>query len=739
MNIMPTPSSPLSLCSFVLLSTLVGLFEPLRAQTGPDKPAPAANDKNAEDAMKLQAFVVSSDKDKGYAATNAFGVTRMDTPLMEISQMVTVVNRQFLDDTGATTLYDALRYVSGISERSNVADTGLTIRGYQMSTAYTDGFADTQTQSQMGAEPFLYERIEVMKGPNALVYGSHAGGGLVNKVRKVPQWKAGGLLALTVGNYNQYKGELDYNLPVGDKLAFRVLGVYRDEDLIYGEHVNGAWAHRWNFAPMVTWRPSPNTQLRVSGEFLNESHFKHYGDAFMLQPFTSGGASVYTDISGTSFGKLPRNFSVSDTSARAENTKYAVLVALESEVMDNWSIRVATYTNWWAHDSLDVANQGVQANNQFLNRNWPLNTNDNYDMTGSVDSILKFNFLKAEHKLLFISQFHHEGNGAETFQGGTQVSGSLMLIPIPFDIYNPVYGNLGPFHGVHTVKTFTENNSWGTSVQDEARFFRNRLIAVAGVRYDWYTTRTDNLFNKTSGATSRGSATTAKYGLIYRPNQSFSAYYNHSETYAPNFGANPDGTTFVPSRGLIDEIGLKSGLLDGRISGSISVFDLVQNNLLVPDPYQPRQILGYRVQTARQTTKGIDADMIFSVTRNLDLIVSAAKIKVKLPSGLQPQGTPERTAAAWARYQFPNGSLKGLAFGGGGRWQSDFFSETGNQIHLPGWHTFDFFAQYAWGSQEVALNISNVTDEWYLDRGVTRNAIFHGPDRSIKVRYVRKF
>lgn len=151
----------------------------LHAQTAANKPV-------EEERIALQEFVVSETEDnKGYAATSTGAATRTNTALIDTPTVVNVVTRAFLEDTQASELYDALKYVPGVSIESNVGDSVM-MRGYTVRSQFTDGLYDNQNQSQLGAEPYQYERVEVLKGPAAMVYGSTALGGLVNRVRKVP-------------------------------------------------------------------------------------------------------------------------------------------------------------------------------------------------------------------------------------------------------------------------------------------------------------------------------------------------------------------------------------------------------------------------------------------------------------------------------------------------------------------------------------------------------------------------
>lgn len=706
----------------LLAAGLLGLLSTLHGQAARPASTPAPGTAAAgSEPTRLKEFVVTEAQNVGYSTTNAIGVTRTNTPLIDIPQVVNVLNREFLEDTQAGELYDALKYISGVSIESNVGDSVM-IRGYTVRGQHTDGISDTQTQSQMGAEPFLFERLEVLKGPSALVYGSHAIGGVLNRVRKTPQWKPAGLAAVTVGNHSQFKGEFDYTAPLNDQFAYRVIAAWRDEDLVNGVNVRNAFAERWNFSPMLTWRPRDNLQIRFSGEFLHEESFKHWGDNAMFQPFVRGGR--------TTFGTLPRDFTFSDPQSAGDNDKAAVWLSLETEVTSDWSLRLATFFNRWDHDVIDILPGGLQANNRLMNRSWRRIYNDDYDLTVALDSIFNFKLGASDHKFLTILQ-RSEGWG---YEGRTNSSA-----PPPLDIFNPVYGFVGPVNPVEVQRTFGENESRSASFQDQVSFLEGRLQLVGGARFDWFTTRTDNRLTRVTGPTNKGDNWTFKGGVIFKPAKAVSLFYNFAETFQPNFGANPDGSTFVPQVGEINEVGIKTALRDGRISATLSYYDLVLLNILTLHPDPALASAGFRVQTDRQTTKGFDADLFLSLTENWELMLSGSVMDITLPTGLLPRNAPEKTASAWTRYSFQHGPLKGLSVGGGWHWQGESPAEAGNLVFFDSYSVVDAFAQYTYNRYKFALNVSNATDEHYLARGINRNIFYAGPQRLIKFRVSYSF
>ena len=689
----------------------------LRAQ------APSSTGSTTDPATQLEQFVVQGTQDKGYSTTNAIGVTRTNTRLIDIDQDINVVTRQLLEDTAAGELYDALKYISGIAIESNVGDSVM-IRGYTVRDNHTDGFVDNQNQTQAGAEPFMFERLEVLKGPSALVYGSHAIGGVLNRVRKVPLWKPAGSTALTLGNHEQHKLEFDYSAPLNDKFAYRVVSVWRDEDLNNGVETRFSAFKRWNLSPMLTFRPTKKMQIRLSGDFLHEEGFKHWGDTAQLQPFVINGA--------TTFGLLPRDFTFSDEASRSGNDKRAGWLAFETQVTSFWSLRIGGTVNHWYHDTIDILPSGMQANNRLMGRTTRYINNNDYNYSLAVDSNLTFDLAGAHNKFLTIGQANETVDDTKQYNGAN---------PPPLDILNPTYGFGAGGLVSPTLANSTHNigQSRSASFRDQAQWLDGMFQLIGGARYDSFSTRADNRVTKRGGTVNQGHNWTYKWGGIYKPVKDLSVYYNYAETFSPNFGSNPDGRTFLPSTGTINEVGVKAALREGRISATLSSYDLVLHNILTLDTDPARASAGYRVQTARQTTRGYEADVFLNVIAGWELMFGGATMDISLPTGLQPRNAPKRTAQAWTRYRFEQGPLKGVAIGGGWNWRGRAAAAADNLVFFSPYSTLDAFAQYGWGKYRFSLNVSNVTDKWYLLRGINRNIFFAGPERLVKFRVSYSF
>jgi iron complex outermembrane receptor protein len=243
----------------------------------------------------------------------------------------------------------------------------------------------------------------------------------------------------------------------------------------------------------------------------------------------------------------------------------------------------------------------------------------------------------------------------------------------------------------------------------------------------------------------KGNTWTYNYGAVIKPNRSFSLFYGHSETYAPNTTVNPNGGTFDPQLGAVNEFGLKLAFLDGRIAGTISTYNLKLTHIILNDPDPVRAAAGWRVDSGFQETTGYEADVFFTVTRGWQLNAGGSSVDVTTPNGIFPRGSAKQSANLATSYRVTEGALKGLAFGGGWIYKGRFNVEAAAltdrvaRYFLPAYAYGTAWVSYNWKRYRFQLNVANVTDEWYLIRSVSKEQIFQGPERQYRFRVSRTY
>jgi outer membrane receptor protein involved in Fe transport len=228
-------SLPASVCSARLRHVLFALCaaSSVFAQTAP-APAPAG------EAIVLSPFTVTTEKDRGYGATNSMTASRAAIPIGDIASSIVVLNEQFLRDRGAIDATDVLYYVSGI-QRGSDANPGqaiFSLRGYSVNgLGLRDGLpGPVQTQDIPLDDATPYDRIEVLKGPAGTLFGSHSMGGIVNSVSKWPKFRRETTAQFTAQSYEKFfRAALDTTAPLTDRLAYRVSLSARRGERYYDE------------------------------------------------------------------------------------------------------------------------------------------------------------------------------------------------------------------------------------------------------------------------------------------------------------------------------------------------------------------------------------------------------------------------------------------------------------------------------------------------------------------------
>lgn len=256
------------------------------AQAVTPETSSSAPDRANEDIVVLSPFQVDTTQDKGYRATNATSGTRLNTEIKDVPLNLEVITSQFIQDTGSTNLREALRYSAGIvlesqsdaftDEDSNPQGAGANdprgatrrpgdsttkLRGFIIDQVLRDGF-----RRQYSADAVNIERVEVLRGPSALLYGVGNFGGVINYIPKRPLHESQRSIGFTIGTDNLYRGEFDFTGPLGDgawKPAYRITGAYEENE----DYTDFYEQKHYTIAPSFSFRPFPKTEVLLDNEF----------------------------------------------------------------------------------------------------------------------------------------------------------------------------------------------------------------------------------------------------------------------------------------------------------------------------------------------------------------------------------------------------------------------------------------------------------------------------------------
>lgn len=667
--------------------------------------------------LELDAISVTSDYEsatgpvKGYRATRSSSATKTDTAIAEIPQSISVIPASVLTDLGSHDVERALSFAGGVSKQNNFGGLTLyeySVRGFTTSEFYKDGFSANRGYPS-APDAANIERIEVLKGPAASLYGRGDPGGTVNIVTKKPQPGAFTTLQTSAGSWDRYRTALDVNTPLdpqGSVLSRVNLAV--EDNHSFRDHVD---SQRVFVAPSLSWQLTPDTHLLLESEIVRHSSTFDRG---IVAPH-----NTWSGVSRSTFLGEPNDGNI-------DNHNNLLQATLEHHLNDAWKLRLASHYKdgklWGnASESRPLNPDGHTVNRRYRERD-----------TRWHDSITQLEL----HGLFDLGPWQHElliGSEYENFRKNERVT-TIAGGPYAIDIYNPVYGQPKP-DGKRSGPDFFEHvQSQALNLQDQI-VFTDRLRGMLGVRIEHFEqTIDDHVLGHRTRQTH--DALTQRAGLLYQLTPQHGLFANASTSFKPNNGLDAAGKSFDPEEGVGYEIGLKSELFDHRLSSTLAFFYIEKENVLALDPAtDTHRAMG------KARSQGLDWQASGQLTDALRVIGAFAYIDAEvtqgdaiIPTGSQILGVAKRSASVLGVYEFQEGLLRGSDVGAAYTYVGDRSGEAGSDFELPAYHTVDLLAHYKASDQvTLGLNLNNLFDEKYYERSYSNYWITPGEPRNVTV------
>lgn len=656
----------------------------------------AAEQTNQADPQTLPTVMVTSTAEYApndlaytdYQITEGSTATKTTTPLLETPLTVQVVPKNVIKDKGMQSPNDLAEVVAGVQPLvgyGNAPSQWFLIRGFSNAGLnYRNGFRLVELYTPRDLANV--ERVEFVKGPASVLYGTNQPGGAVNTITKKPLDVDFLSTNLTGGSFGRFRGTIDANKKIGD-LGLR-LNVAGDRSDSYFDFEN---SQNWLVAPVVTYQFTPRTKIMYEGEF---QETRRNGWSNGLPNFAASFA-------------LPNNRTMSEPFTHLENFNHTHHLEFEHSFNDDWRFRQGFYYS--------------RAERQFLS----LNSDFSRSPTETVDAVTRYAYQSPdEHQENIIAQTELHGHfltGAIDHQvvAGFETSHSLFAYVADFSFYdtinlvNPVYGGAEPAAAVgFGSKDRAETNA--VYLQDQIKWGNWRLLA--GWRHDEVETNSQDPLSSFRSKQTEG-ADTGRAGLLYTITPRTSVYYSFSQSFVPNLGRDINNGVFKADRGTQHEIGLKQGLLKG-LDLTVSLFDINRKNVVGADPNNP----GFRVSNGEQSSQGIETSLTGDVTSDLHVITNFTWLDAKVESG-DPErvgdrlyGVPHFSANAWGLYDLPLAIPGKLSTGFGIVHTGEREATLPNYgLKLPAYTRYDLGFFYKLNDFRVALNLRNLTDEKYYE------------------------
>lgn len=645
---------------------------------------------------------------QGYRATRSASATKTDTALRDIPQSISVIPATVLKDLGSTSVERALEFAGGVSKQNNFGGLTLyqySVRGFTTSEFYQDGFSANRGYPST-PDAANIERIEVLKGPAASLYGRGDPGGTVNIVSKKPQPEAFTTLQTSAGSWDRYRTALDVNTPLDNegRVLSRV-NLAVEDNHSFRDHVD---AKRVFVAPSFSWQLDPDTSLLV------ESEFVRHNSTF------DRGMVANTGMSRSTFLGEP-----DDGNIRNNNNR--IQAALEHHLNDAWKLRLASHYkqgSLWGDAS---ESRALNADGHTVNRLYRERSTGWHDSITQLELRGLFDIGSWQHELLLGTEYEDYRKKERV----TAIGGSHY----PIDLYNPVYGQPKP-NGTRTGTDFFEQTqSHALNLQDQI-VFTDRLRGMVGARFEHFEQSTDDFTRNHAKSRQTHDALTQRAGLLYQLTPQVGVFANASTSFKPNSGLDAGGKTFKPEEGVGYEVGVKSELFDDRLSATVAAFHIEKENVLTLDPAtNTNRAMG------KARSQGLDVQLTGQVTDAIRVIGALAYIDAEvtkgdktLPAGSRILGVAKRSGSLLGVYEFQDGALRGSDLGAAFTYVGDRSGEAGTGFELPAYHTVDLLAHYkATENVTVGLNLNNLFNEKYYERSYSSYWVNPGEPRNFTV------
>lgn len=657
-------------------------------------------------------ITVTGTRDTAYLATSTSTATRTDTPLLDVPQSVSVLTRARINDQAMLTVADALRYVPGASTGQGEGHRDQIVLRGNNSTGdfFVDGMRD---DVQFYRDFYNIDRLEILKGPNAMVFGRGGGGGVINRVTKTPQAQGFVAADAALDTFGAWRLGADINQPLAQGVAARINGVYEDG----ANHRQVYDLQRWAINPTLGFDLGGRGNLVVGYEHADDNRIVDRG-------VPSADGRPVTGFRDTFFGNRDINRATLNADIATLAADYALTDTLTIRQRARYGDYDKFYRNLFPATAVVAGRFNVEAYEDGLQRK---------NSFSQTDLVWKTATGSIQHTLLAGVELGRQITTGQRLQGYFSATADTVRANValadPFVAPTPIFrpGSVG------TRNFRTRADVFGAFIQDQIAI-GSHVEIIAGVRHDRFTldftdrlnganfARTDNLWSP-------------RLGLVVKPVAAASLYASYSRSYLPQSGdqfSSLDATTAAlePERFENLEVGGKWDVTPG-LSFTAALYRLTRNNTRATGT-QPGTI----VLTGETRSQGLELAANGNLLPNWQISAGLALQDAEIRSGTTaaPAGrkvalVPRTQASVWTRYDV---SPK-LGLGIGASHQGRSFANLSNAVVLPAYTRVDaaLFVNLAKGI-DAQINIENLLNTGYFPTAHNDNNITTGGPRAAR-------
>jgi len=637
----------------------------------------------------------------GYRATRSSTATKTDTPIKDIPSSLTVVPAQLMEDQAMRSMGDVFRYVPGVLMHQGEGNRDqIVIRGISTTADfYLNGVRD---DAQVFRDLYNLERVEVLKGPEGMIFGRGGAGGIVNRVTKKPVFGHVGEATFTLGSNDQRRSAIDFSNKVGDSGAYRINAMVEGAN----DFVDGVDLRRWAVNPTFTYFLNAKTSVTLDYEHLHDGRVPNRGvPSFNGAPFNAPTSLFFGNASEST----------------AHSYVDSLGIVLEHEINSNMQLkntyRVTHYDKYYqnVYPGSSATAAGTLTLSAYNNSNERTNAFDQTDL------VTKFTTGSVAHTLLTGMEIGRQDsdNFRQTGFFGNSTSATVRT-STPFAIATVFRPNSTD------ANNYVSADVLGLYVQDQIELTKQWKL-VGGVRYDWFKA---NLDDRRTLVTPTNLAQTdigwsPRAGVIWQPTTAQSYYVSYSYAFLPSaeqLGLTTTTTGLEPETAQNYEVGARWDLKP-KLTLSTAVYQLERNNVKAANPAVP----GTFVQTGQLRTRGAEVSLQGDVTNSWHVFGGYAYTDARVAQPFNSNTTattaslvpannkvglvPENTLSFWNKFDFNAGWGAGL----GVIYQGSSYTSYTNTVKLPSFTRVDSAVYYTFAGKKtrIAFNVENLFNKKY--------------------------
>ena len=672
------------------------------------------------------------------AAKRSATATKTDTPIEKTPQSISVVTNEEMQMHQFQSVKEALGYTPGVTVSSRGASNTydfVIIRGFSSvglnQNNYLDGLKlQGDFYNDAVVDPYMLERVEVMRGPTSVLYGKSNPGGIVSMVSKRPTTEPLKEVQFKMGTDNLFQTGFDFSdaLDEDGVFSYRLTGVARSNN----EQQQNAEQQRYAIAPSFSWRPDDKTNFTILSYFQNEPETGYYGwlpKEGTVQPLPNG-------------GHLPTSFNEGATNNTYSRNQKMVGYSFEHGFNDTFTVRQnlrfsemkvaqkSAYGTGLCNNSMNAFNSYCQSltpeqQAHYLGRGTVV---DNERLQNfSVDTQLQSNFStgNVDHILLTGVDYMRMRNDISALFGNAP---SLDLNNLP-SMSSVDFGDAVPYQ-------MNESKQTGIYLQDQAEW--NKWVLTLGGRYDWSkqatTVRSDNGYIERNDHqfTWRG-------GINYLFDNGISPYVSYSQSFEPNAFSlySTPRVAYEPSKGEQYEAGVKYVPKDMPVVVTGAVYQLTKSDTLMADPNNALN----QVPAGEIRSRGVELEAKAALNANINMTASYTYTDAIYTKDTNLKGNtvvqvPKHMASLWGDYTFYDGPLSGLTLGTGGRFIGSSYGDPANTFKVGSAAVMDAvvkydLARFGMAGSNIAVNVNNLLDREYVASCFETYGCFWGAERQV--------